>query len=352
MSTLCSNIDWSTFTFIAGSGQTLVSATELTGLNGTATFNQATKKINYELGTVSCLVDPIQFQVKDVNGNVSNISTWYVDTTPVTAPTLTGDSLTVAADSVNILDVSSNDTGNINKASYEVVTQPTKVVVSNNNNNFIITVPNTVEGSDSFTYRAATPEGVYGSAATVSLTIQNAGIGTTATICPVTGIDLTSYLTGDITSGGTWTADPNNLSTPSLTDPTDVDFDAVKAGTYRFTYTVGDSSATITLLLPAYGVTIDSVSTPTSNPLAAAVTSTVQFTTIGVTSAANISIEVDFNSGTSIDTYEPDTWNAETGVGTVVVALDNGAGDYDITVSAIDSCGTTGTATASTITIS
>lgn len=349
---LCTNIDWSTFTFIAGSGQTLVSATELTGLNGTATFNQATKTIEYELGTASCLVDPIAFQVSDVDGNVSNISTWYVDTTPITAPTLTGDSLTLAAGEIKLLNAVSNDTGNINKASYEVVTQPTKVSVANNNDGtFNIIASDTVEGSDSFTYRAATPEGVYGSPATVSLTIQNAGLDGAGTICPVTGIDLTSFLVGDVTSGGTWAADPDNLSTPSLADPTDVDFDVVKAGTYIFTYTVGDSVATITLTLPAYGVTIDSVSTPTSNPLAAAVTSTVQFTTIGVISAANISIEVDFNSGTSIDTYEPDTWNAETGVGTVVVALDNGTGDYDITVSAIDSCGTTGTATASTITL-
>lgn len=48
----CTNIDWSTFTFIAGTGQTLVDAVTLTSTNSTASgvvFNEATRTIEYEL---------------------------------------------------------------------------------------------------------------------------------------------------------------------------------------------------------------------------------------------------------------------------------------------------------------
>jgi hypothetical protein len=349
----CDNINWSTFTFIAGTGQTLVSATELTGLNGTATFDAANREISYELGTVNCLVDLIQFQVEDNNGNISNIGTWYVDTADITAPTLSGDSTTVASGSNSVLNVNSNDTGNINLTSYEVVTQPSKVKLLNNlNGTFTIISPLGTEGADSFTYKAATPEGIYGAAATVNITIQNAGIGTSANICPVAGVDLTSYLTGDVTAGGSWTADAGNPSSPSIAVPTSVDFSAATAGVYNFTYTVGSSSATITLILLDYGVTINTVSTPTSNPVAASITTQVAFTTVGVDNINNIQIEVDFNSGTSFDYYAPDRWDASTGFGVITVTLGSGAGTYDIEVSATDSCGTSQTDTASTITLS
>jgi len=350
----CTNIDWSTFTFIAapGTAQTLVSATELTGLNGTATFDGASRTINYELGTINCLVDLIQFQVEDQDGNISNVGTWYLDTDDIIAPTLTADSITVAAGSTTVLDINANDTGNINKSSYEITVFPSTLKLINNFDGTVtIIAPDTSEGVETFDYVASTPEGIQGARATVTVTIENAGVGTSATICGVAGVDLTSFLEGDVTAGGSWAADAGNPSSPSIATPTSVDFSAANAGVYNFTYTVGSSTATITLTLPDYGVTINTVSTPTDNPVAASIQSLVQFTTVGVSNVNNIEIEVDFNSGTSFDYYSPDRWDAETGFGSVTITYGSGAGTYDIDVNAVDDCGDTQTASAATKTI-
>ena len=346
------NIDWSSFTFIAGTGQTLVSAIELTGTNGTAIFNEATRTIEYTVGTQNCNVDAIQFQVFDNDGNPSNIATVYFDYEAITPPVAVADNVTIAAGNSSTLDASANDTGDINLGTYEIVTSATKAVITNNSNGtFSIFAPSAQEGADSFTYKFYDPNNIVSNTATVTITIQNAGTGTTATICPVAGIDLTSYLTGSVTAGGAWSADLSNPSAPSIAVPTAVDFSAASAGTYLFTYTIGSSTATITLNLLSYSVTINNVSTPSSNPIDPSITSLITFTTVGVTNINNIEIEVDVKGGTSFDYYAPSSWNPVTGIGTVTIEYADGAGTYDITVNATDSCGTTQTDSWSTITI-
>lgn len=351
----CTNIDWSTFTFIAGTGQTLVNATTLTSTNSTAsgvTFDPATRVITYEFDTANCIVDVVQFTVEDEDGNISNVGVWYIDTEDLTAPVAVNDSSTLAAGASSSVNAISNDTGNINPSSYEVVTAPTKVTLTNNlDGTFTIAAPADEEGSDSFTYKFQSPDGLSSNTATVNITIQNAGTGTSGTICGTSGIDITSYLDGSVTAGGSWAADAGNPSSPSLAVPTAVDFSAATAGTYLFTYTIGSSSATITLELPDYSVTIDSVSTPTSNPIASSITSVVEFTTIGVSNANNIQLEVDVKGGTSYDYYPPDTWNASTGKGTITIEYADGAGTYDLTITATDDCGDAQTDTWATITI-
>ena len=346
------NIDWSTFTFIAGTGQTLVNAFSLTATNGDAIFNPATKTIEYTVDTQNCNVDAIQYQVFDNDGNPSNIATWYIDYESITAPVAVNDSLTLAAGASSTLDASANDTGDINLGTYQIVSAATKTVVTNNlDGTFTVYAPEEQEGSDSFTYKFYDPNGIESNTATVNITIQNAGTGTTSTICGVSGVDLTSFLDGSVTAGGSWSADVGNPSSPSIGTPTSVDFSAASAGTYQFTYTVGSSTATITLELPNYSVTVNSVSTPTSNPIAGSITSLVTFTTIGVNNINNISIEVDVKSGTSFDYYAPDVWNPTTGIGTVIIEYADGPGTYDITVSATDTCGDSQTDSYATITI-
>lgn len=348
----CTNIDWSSFTFVAGTSQTLVSATELTATNGTAIFNPATLQIEYEVDTQNCDVDAIRYTVADLDGNVSNEAVWMIDYEIITAPVATADNLTIDAGETDTLDVAANDTGSINLLSYEVVTAPTYVTVTNNNDGtFQIYAPEDSEGADSFTYRFYDPNGIVSNTATVSITIQNAGTGTSSTICGVAGVDLTSFLSGSVTAGGSWSASGSNPSSPSIGTPTSVDFSSANSGVYEFTYTIGTSTATITLTLPAYGVAINSVSTPTSNPIASSITSVVTFTTVGVTNINNIEIEVDVKSGTNYDYYPPDTWNATTGVGTVTIEYADGVGTYDITVTATDSCGDSQTDSWATITI-
>lgn len=348
----CTNIDWSTFTFVAGTSQTLVSPIELTGVNGTALFIEATRQIEYEVGTQNCDVEAIRWKVSDADGNVSNEAVWMIDYEAITAPVATADNLTIAAGAISTLDAAANDTGDINLSTYEIVTAPTKVTVTNNfDGTFQVYAPEDAEGADSFTYRFYDPNGIVSNTATVSITVQNAGTGTSSTICGVAGVDLTSFLDGSVTAGGSWTASLSNPSSPSIAVPTSVDFSAAGAGVYQFTYTIGSSSATITLTLLDYSVTINSVSTPTSNPIAGSITSLVTFTTIGVNNVNNIEIEVDVKGGTSFDYYPPDTWDATTGIGTVTIEYADGAGTYDITVNAVDTCGDTQTDSWATVTI-
>lgn len=348
----CTDINWDSFTFIAATGQTLVSATELTTTNGSAIFNGATRDIEYTVGAQNCNVDLVQFTVEDVNGNISNIGTWYIDYEDVTAPVAVGDSVTVASGESATVSAFSNDTGDLDLSTYEVVTDATQALITNNGDGtFTVFAPEGTEGADSFTYRFKNPDGISSNTGTVSITIEYAGEGSSGTICPVAGVDLTSFLVGSVTAGGAWAADAGNPSAPSIAVPTAVDFSAATAGTYVFTYTIGSSVATITLELPDYSVTADSISTPTNNPIASSITSLVTFTTIGVTNANNIQIEVDFNSGTSFDYYPPDKWNPVTGEGFVTIEYGSGAGTYDVTVTVVDSCGNTQTDTYATQTI-
>lgn len=351
----CTTIDWSTFTFVAGTGQTLVNPTTLTSTNSAASgvvFNEATRTIEYEYDATNCIVDVIQWTVEDLDGNISNTGIWYVDTEAFAAPVATNDSLTIAAGEESTLNAASNDTGNINLGSYEIVTAPTKATVTNNlDGTFTVFAPEDAEGADSFTYKFYSPDGIVSNTATVSLTIQNAGTGTSDTICKVAGVNLTSFLTGSVTAGGSWAADVSNPSSPSIAVPTSVDFSSANAGTYLFTYTVGSSTATITLELPAYGATIDTVSTPTNNPIAGSITSTVEFTTIGVGNANNIELEVDIKGGTAYEYYPPTTFNTNTGKGTFTIEYGSGAGTYDLTLTATDDCAVAQTDTWPTITI-
>lgn len=300
----------------------------------------------------NCIVDLIQWTVEDEDGNISNVGTWYIDTEDLTAPVATADSFNIAAGANHSFDASANDTGDISLGSYQIVTAPTQVTVTNNlDGTFSVFAPEDTEGADSFTYKFSSPDGIESNTATVSITIQNAGTGTTSTICGVAGVDLTSFLDGSVTAGGSWSASLSNPSAPSIATPTSVDFSAANAGTYQFTYTVGSSTATITLLLPDYSVVINSVSTPTDNPIAGTITSVVEFTTIGVSTGNNVQIEVDFNSGIGFDYYPPDKWNPATGQGQVTIEYGSGAGTYDIEVSATDTCATVQTDTWATITI-
>lgn len=348
----CDNIDWSTFTFVATTNQTLVSPTSLTGVQGSAVFNEATREIEYTVGSGSCDVEVIQFTVEDDDGNISNVAQWFINYESLTAPVATGDSFNIAAGTTHTFNASTNDTGDISLGSYQIVTSPTQVAVTNNlDGTFTVNVPEDAEGADSFTYKFSSPDGIESNTATVSITIQNAGTGTSGNICPVAGVDLTTFLTGSVTAGGSWSADASNPSSPSIASPTSVDFSAASAGTYLFTYTIGSSSATITLELLDYSITINTVSTPTNNPIAGTITSVVEFTAIGVGKAANIQLEVDVKSGTSFDYYAPDTYDANTGIGTITIQYDDGAGTYDLTLSSTDDCGASQTDTWPTITI-
>lgn len=345
------DLDYDSFTFVAATGQTLVSATELTGVNGTAEYNCGERELKYTIGTKTENVELIQMQYETEAGQKTNLAKFYIDFENYTGPTASNDTLTLAAGETKTINLAANDSGDIDKSSYQILTFPSEAKLINNNDGTVDVIASaTAEGSDSFTYKFTSTNGIESGNGTVNLTFQRAGGYTGQNqICPTT-IDLTSFLSGDVTSGGTWAADANNPNSPSISSPTSVDFSSANAGNYKFTYTIGDSEQDVDLILPNYGVTI--TNTPVVFTVGAASPYTIiSFQTIGVDNINNISIEVDFNTGTNTDTYTPDSWSVERGAGTVQVALDQGTGDYDITVTATDVCGTDQTDTVDTISI-
>jgi hypothetical protein len=345
-------VDWDSFTFVAATGQSLTNPRELVTTNGEARFLCGERKIEYEINTQNENVDLIQFILYSDDGNPSNLAAWTIDYEELVIPTAVNDSITIAAGQSGTLNILSNDTGNVQLNSIEIIGIPTGLTVINNQGNLTISAANNAEGSYTFDYRFRSTNGLLSNTATVTVTVQNAGTGTKAVICPLASLSLFSFLSGNYTAGGTWTANPGNPSTPSIANPAAVDFTSANAGSYVFTYTVGSSSADIFLGLPDYGISIDTVGPIINNPFSTPPTALVSFTAIGVNTPNNIQITVTFdagNPGEEVDTYGADSWNA--GSGQTTIQLPHGAGDYDIEIDVIDSCGNKHSDTWPTITI-
>lgn len=342
-------IDWSTFTFIANTGQTLVSANELTTNNGSAIFDAGNREIDYTVGTQTENVDLVEYKFADIDGNPSNRGLWYINYETKAVPVVTNDSYTVAKESTTELTILSNDTGDLDINSVEILTFPTKGALFNNGDGTFNYVADNTSGADSFTYQVYDTDGRASNIGTVSITIESSGTGSTATICKTAGIDLSDYLVGSITAGGSWAADVSNPSAPSIADPSNVDFSSANVGTYYFTYTAGSDEATITLIIADNGYNIVSQfvgntgvsGTPANTPYVR----TIMYDVIGISSRFDIYASVDFNSGTSTTIYYPDEteFYPEYGVAQIDALLESGAGDYEVTIVAVDVCGVTHT---------
>lgn len=331
------DIDWSTFTFVAAAGQTLNSASNLTSTNGTAEFICAGREIRFTIGTKNENVDLVQFEVQSKDGKLTNRGKWYYDFENFQGATAADDTITLALGEKQVLDLAANDSGPFKLGSFEIVSGPANNLVTiDADGKAVITAQS--EGSDSFDYRYRTPDGVLSTTATVSITAQSAGVPINQTICPITH-DLNSFLAGDVTAGGAWSADAANPGTPSIASPSSVDFSGQPAGLYKFTYTVGSSTATIQLTIAPSTASIDAISPPSNNTLAAAIQSTVRFRALNVESIANIAVEV--QGPTTTETYSPTTFN--TPFGSALIEYHEGAGNYTVTLKAIDACGTENT---------
>lgn len=350
--TTTETIDFNTFTFVAGTGQTLVDAYNLTGVNGSGEYLPGEKQIKYTIGTKTENVEMLQYQFDALTGKKTNIAKSYIDFENFSVPTATANALTLEAGETATLDISSNDSGDIDFSTYEITSVPSFATVVNNKNGTVtITAPSTFEGTDTFDYKFTSTNGIDSAEATVTLTVQRAGGYTGVNkICKIT-VDLTTFLSGDVTSGGTWTADASNPSSPSIVTPTAVDFSSANAGNYKFTYTIGSSIQNVDINVPNYGLTITSTSSVVTVPSTVDPYLYINFATVEVESINNIIAEIDFNSGVNVDTVLPDVWGQNLQTGQFKINLDQGTGTYDITLKATDACGVEQTATLATITI-
>ena len=345
-------VDWDSFTFIAATGQVLVNARSLTSTNGDVLFLCGERRIEYEVGTQVQNVDLVQFMLFSDDGEPSNVAAWTIDYEELSTPVAVADSITIAAGSSDTLNILTNDTGSVQLNSIELIGVPTGLTILNNNGELLISADNSLEGVYTFDYRFRSTNGIQSNDATVTVTVQNAGTGSKAAICPIAALNLFSFLSGDYTSGGVWTASLSNPTAVSIVIPTTVNFTAAAAGSYQFTYTIGSSSTSIFLGLPAYGAVITNVGPINNNPLVVPPTALVSFETVGVTNINNIQLTVVFDLGglgEQTDTYGADVWNGS--LGSTTVQLPHGVGTYDITIDATDSCGDAQTDSWATITI-
>lgn len=242
-------IDWTTFDFVAATGQTKVSPTQLTGLNGAAVLDN--KQIKYTTGTKTTPVDIVQFNMDDVDGNALNTTKVYFDAEPTTAPSVTNDSLVVALNTSNSVDLLANDTGIMDTTSVQVVTAPTKGSYTINQGVLTYTANANLIGSDSLTYTVKNTNGVVSSVATCNITIISAGSSVTSQVCEQ-GLFNTTTLIPTRTTGGTFSAAPGNPSGSSINSSSGVvTFSSATDGIHVFYYTVTSGSvtdvATITL---------------------------------------------------------------------------------------------------------
>jgi hypothetical protein len=326
-------IDWSSFTFIAATGQTLVDQYELTATNGTATLD-IDRNINYEVDTQNENVDLVQFQVATTSGAVSNTGRFYYNYEPLPAPVTVADTDTIACGEPVTIDLIGNDTGDFNLNSLTITQEPSQGTYTLNPDGSINYL-SYGEGADQLKYVISSPDGIVSNESEINITIQCAGNSVTHTICPETIVDLEALL-GTFTAGGVWAQDAGNPDTVVLTSPDAVDFDTIAFGTFVFTYTIGSSVATITIIHPEYGVNILSVSGPYTNASSNLVVN-VRFETAGVIDFNTISILVSHGVGPTNTFYIPDAWNGT--IGEVEVLVVDGDGVHTIAVSVDDFCG-------------
>ena len=330
-------MDFSTFTFVAATGQTLVSATELTGVNGSAELN-LNREIEYTLGTKTENVELIQFKVADEDGNYSNVAKFTIDAEVLTAPTIVAKTIDVQIGTIkNFNNYLTGSSGVLDLQSIVVTSNPTYGVATPQSDGSI-NYYTEVAGADEFDISIRDTNG--NESADITITINGVHSGELVenpTICGDDVIDLEDYITNF--NDGAWSQDAGNPTTVSLADPNNVTMpSASDYGTYIFTYTAGLSTTDVTVTLRREDVLISAITgTGTSR--------TITFLTYGVSAINNIYAEVDYNSGTLITNFQLDSFDGLTGV--VTVLLDDGSGNYDVTINATTICGNTETAVTS-----
>jgi hypothetical protein len=260
--------DWDTFTFVAASGQVLVSATELTSTNGSAELTKE-RNIKYTVGAMpSCNTDLIQFKIENKAGGKSNMGKVVFDYIRRAAPVAVDDADCVICGEFVTVDVLANDTGDINPATVNIISEPSKGTWTVGSDGMISFSPFfTSQGLDYIEYKVSNPDGEESNTAMLTLTIVCAGRSpiNAGNKCKVI-VNLESMLASYATTGGTWSASLANPSVVSLVAPNAVDFAAAAAGDYLFSYSVTSGLCTTRV-----DVNLTIINAPANNACAGAI---------------------------------------------------------------------------------
>lgn len=246
-------LDWSTFTFVAGAGQTLVSATSLTTANASVVLG-VDRRLKYTVASVptDTRADTVKWRVSTLSGLKSKEGRVYFDYSVAAAPVAVADSACVVCGGTKTIQPLANDTGVINPNSFTVTTAPTKGNYTFDNPDLTFIANTQTSGSDTLAYKVANPDGNFSNTVNVTYTIYCAGADNQTTKCTGATVNFTSFLSSWASSGGTWTQAGTNPDTVSLGSPSSVSFSGKPAGTYVFTYTVSSGGCTDAMTLTIY----------------------------------------------------------------------------------------------------
>lgn len=264
--------DWDTFTFKAGTGQTLNSATSLTTQNGTVELTTG-RRLKYTVTSLTLPIDPIMMTIENTDGVLSNTGTVSVDFEAEAAPVLAAQAVDVATGSNITIDLLAGATGSPKANTIIITDAPDNGSYVLGTDGTLIYTPSVNEAdTDSISYKVANYDGTFSAEQTTTINIIHAGLSPIKNLClPAASYNLVTQLGSGVTPGGSWTADGSNPSVVSLVDPTDVDFSTADDGVYKFTYevTVGTATdtATVTVNLGTYELThLQTIVTPEVGP--------------------------------------------------------------------------------------
>lgn len=162
-----SNVDFESFDFVARTGQTRVSATELTGKRGTYEYLNGVIKYTDIGGTDT--QEAVSFSISNPEGNKSIVATFMYNFEALPAPVLTDATVCCACDrtlsNVSILPIISGD---FDPTTIEIVTPATNTTVTTNANGTLNFTQNTTNDLiDEVQIRVANYDGVLSNTATI-----------------------------------------------------------------------------------------------------------------------------------------------------------------------------------------
>ena len=225
-------IDYDTFTFVAGAGQVLNNATQLTITNkGVATFNIATKTITYTKTSATVGNIPIVWKVKNDCEIFSQEFTLNVNSVESIAPVVSNITKTLFFGDTSTTTVTSSNGVTVSKL--EIISNPVVGTISIVNN-VVTYIPVDYSATNQVvTLRPVNQYGKVGSSFTITYTILSPGVASPLNVCTLTNpYSLFNLLVSNTyTAGGTWTTTSGlQINNNQVT--------IVNPGVYNFTYTV------------------------------------------------------------------------------------------------------------------
>lgn len=225
-------IDYNTFTFVPGNGQSIVGNKLVIANKGEATFDAINKKIIYTKTNENVEgIIPITWKIKNECDIFSDNYTLNINSVNSTAPVVNNITKTLFLGDTSITTVTS--TNNVAISSFKTISSPTISTLTTNGSVVTYTPISYSSTNQVVTLQAVNQYGKVGNNFTITYTILSPGIARPLTTCSgLTNYNLFNLLiTGTYTAGGTWTTSSGlQINNNQVT--------VVNSGVYNFTYTV------------------------------------------------------------------------------------------------------------------